>query len=74
MEGLEDSRKMIENLNNEDGISIGSAEARIMKQAKSFLSGEISAESFVETGKKVSNSVRTTSSSWCNEPGDRICP
>ena len=62
MEGLEDSRKMIENLNNEDGISVGSAEARIMKQAKSFLSGEISAESFVETGKKVSNSVRTTSS------------
>ena len=62
LEGLEDSRKMIENLNSEDGISVGSAEARIMNQAKSFLSGEISAESFVETGKKVSNSVRTTSS------------
>ena len=52
LEGLEDSRKMIGNLNREDGISVGSAEARITNQAKSFLSGEISQNHLWRLGRK----------------------
>lgn len=63
LQGLEDSRKKIESLNNDDGISVGSAEARILNQAKAFISGEATAESFVETGEIVSNSIRTTTDS-----------
>ena len=47
----------------QSGISVGSAEMQIKKQASSFLAGAATAQSLVDTAEKVSDSVRITTQS-----------
>ncbi len=63
LESLETSKTRVENLIGQSGISVGSAEMQIKKQASSFLAGAATAQSLVDTAEKVSDSVRITTQS-----------